>query len=247
MAELLQVDGPADPDRTMIHYDIPFAPDDAKKSLKLRQKLGLDSELRAVDVNVRVVIDSFIPPRTWEENGVRWVQHASPFPTTRIDTVKTRDKLHKMAADGACNSTGVCPTRSVLYAECFLEMIRQVTAEQWERGLLLLKIHAERIESLKAHRALYESRTGYAFRLALKGERDASNMHVGIGLLKVRLQSLATEEEGLKQKCDNFASYSEEQLLVDDKKYNDELNALKKEATQKRNQLEALTAPIPKQ
>ena len=242
----LAVDGPVDSDKTLVSYDVPFAPEDPKKSLRLRQKLGLGPETREVDPNVRVVIDSFVKPRTWVENGVRWVQHASPFPAARIDAVDVRDKLRRLEKEMGAKATGICPIRSLLHAECFLEVIRQVTADCWERGLLLLKIHAERVEAQKAHRELFESRTGYAFRLALKGEKDTTAMISQIDSYKKRIVELQKEEEELKAQCDSFGKYAEEQLLIDEKKFNDEINALKKEATQKKNQLDALTAPVGK-
>jgi hypothetical protein len=240
--KFLAVEGPVDSDKTLVLYDVPFAPEDPKKSLRLRQKLGLGPETREVDPNVRVVIDSFVKPRTWVENGVRWVQHASPFPAARIDAVNVRDKLRRLEREMGAKATGICPIRSLLHAECFLEVIRQVTAECWERGLLLLKVHAERVEAQKAHRELFESRTGYAFRLALKGEKDTTAMVNQIEAYKKRIVELQKEEEVLKQQCDSFGKYAEEQLLIDDKKFTDEINALKKEATQKKNQLDSLTA-----
>lgn len=240
------VDGPVDADRTLIRYDVPFAPEDPKRSLKLRQRLGLSTEVRDVDPNVRVVVDSFLVPRTWEENGVRWVQHASPYPASRIETVQTKEKLGKLMKEMGGKSTGICPIRSMLYSECFLEVIRQVTAECWERGLLLLKIHAERVESQTAHRDLFESRTGYAFRLALKGEKDTGAMVQSIEGFKVKMAELSKEEEALRLKCEEHSKYAEEQILIDEKKRNDEINALKKEASQKKNQLDSLTAPVRK-
>lgn len=246
LASYLKVDGPVDPDRTLIRYDVPYAPEDPRRSLKLRQRLGLMAEERDVDPNVRVVVDSFLVPRTWEEGGVVWVQHASPFPATRIETVETRQKLHRLMKEMGGKTTGICPIRSLLYSECFLEVIRQVTADCWERGLLLLKVHAERVETQRAHRELFESRTGYAFRLALKGEKDTAAMISKIEEMKTRASSLTKAEEDLRTKCEAHAKYAEEQILIDEKKFNDEINALKKEATVKKNQLEALTAPIKK-
>ncbi|CUI14871.1 dynein light arm chain, putative [Bodo saltans] len=244
MSSYIAVDGPVDADRTLIRYDVPFAPEDPKRSLKLRQRLGLAAETRDVDANVRVVIDSFLVPRTWEENGVRWVQHASPYPTSRIETVQTKEKLKKLMKEMGGKSTGICPIRSMLYGECFLEVIRQVAAECWERGLLLLKVHAERVESQTAHRDLFESRTGYAFRLALKGEKDTGAMIRQIEDFKRRSVELSKEEEVLSLKCEEHKKYAEEQILIDEKKFNDEINVLKKEGTQKKNQLDSLTAPI---
>lgn len=238
------VEGPVDQDRTLVEWDVPFAPEDPRKSLKLRQRLGLSPEQRAVDPNVRVVVDNFLPPRTWMENDVRWVQHASPYPSSRNDTVHTREKLHRLMQQMGAKPTGVCPVRSLLHAEAFLETIRQVTADCWERGLLLLKVHAERVASQKYHRELYESRTGYALRLALKGEQDVGTMIEQIAEMTKRKEALSKEEEEWKRKCESHAKYAEEQILIDEKRFSDEINALKKEAGVKKNQLDALTAPI---
>jgi len=241
------VDGPVDDARSLITYDVPIAPDDPKKSLRLRQKLGFSGpDTRDVDPNVRVVIDSFIKPRTWVDGNVQWVQHASPFPAARIDCSNTRSKLHRLSKELGARPTGICPVRSRLHSECFLEVIRQVTAECWERGLLLLRQFRERVEMQKSHRELFESRVGYAFRLALKGEKDTAAMVTQIESHKKRIVELQHEEETLKQNCEQLSKSAEEQLLVDEKRFNDEINALKKEATHKKNQLEALTQPVRK-
>ncbi len=230
-----------------MRYSVPVAPDDPRKTAKFRKKLGLDPEIPPEDPNVRAVLDSFIQPREWvDPSGTRWVQHASAEPAARIDVVRTRDKLRHLAGQQGARSTGVCPVRTYLYSECFIELIRQTVCESWERGLLLLKVHAERVVAQKAHRELFESRTGYAFRLALKGEKDTSAMVDRIAYLQNRKVELAAEEAKYHKMCDEFGVSSEEVLKIDDKRYGDELSALKKEALIKKNQLEALTAPIKK-
>ena len=39
--------------------------------------------------------------------------------------------------------TGICPIREELYAQCFDELIRQVTVNCAERGLLVLRVRDE--------------------------------------------------------------------------------------------------------
>ncbi|PBJ75253.1 dynein arm light chain [Trypanosoma cruzi cruzi] len=241
------VDGPVDPEVSLIRYDLPFAPSDPKRSLKLRRRLGLPLDERAVDPNVRIVIDSFITPRAWhDEAGVLWLQHGSPHPVSRTETVETHDKLRRRMQELGVQRTGICPLRSLLLAECFLEVIRQVTAECWERGLLLLKTHTERTAAQTAHRELFESRVGHAFRLALKGEKDTSRVQQDIEALKRRTEELAEEEKVLRKECDELASNGEEQMLILEKLHADEITAIKKEGVQKRNQLEQMVAlPLP--
>ncbi|KAG5505753.1 hypothetical protein JKF63_05089 [Porcisia hertigi] len=240
VAAFIDVSGPVNPQNTLIRYDIPYAPGDPKRSLRLRRSLGQGAEERVVDPNVRVVIDSFITPRRWvdEATGVVWVQHASPFPSTRIDAAETQERLHAQLAAHQARRTGTSPIRSLLVAECMLEVLRQVTAECWERGLLLLHVHSEHVAAQAAHRRLFESRVGHAFRLALKGEKDVARVEKDMTTLRQRIELLGEEEEMLRQKCDDFEHHAEEQVLIANKKHTDALTKLKREGVQKRVQLE---------
>ena len=242
--EYFRTDGPVDPDLTLIRFDTPFAPDEPKKTMKLRQKLGLPAEMPQTDPNVRTVLDSFIQPREWYDAAqTRWVQHASAEPAARIDVTQTRERLHAMLKQQDARATGVCPVRTFLHSEAFVEVIRQTVCESWERGLLLLKLRGERVQSQKAHRELFESRTGYAFRLALKGEKDTAAIAAKIDHLQKRKAELEAEEAQVKIQCDEFAVKCDEEVRLDEKRYNEEANALKKEANQKRSLLEHLTIP----
>jgi uncharacterized membrane protein len=111
---------------------------------------------------------------------------------------------------------------------------------------LLLKVHAERVLAQKAHRELFESRTGYAFRLALKGEKDTQAMVDRIAELTKRKAELLEQEAEYHKKCAEFENVCSEQLKDDERTCQVELNHLKKEALTKKNQLEALIAPVKK-
>lgn len=47
--------------------------------------------------------------------------------------------------------TGICPVREELYAQCFDEIIRQVTINCAERGLLLLRVRDEMRMTIAAY------------------------------------------------------------------------------------------------
>lgn len=243
----IDCDGPIDPEETLVRYDVPYAVHDAKKSIKLRHTLGLPVEDRTADPNVRVVIDRFIIPRRWtDSHGTLWVQHASPYVTSRTETLETHRKWKQRLAQFHAKETGTCPIRMLLIAECYLEVIRMITAECWERGLLFLHIHSERVAAQVAHREIFESRVGHAFRLTLKGEKDTANVEQMITQLKAKVQELEQEEKSLRKLCDEFSAYAEEQTLIDNKEHNDAVAALKKESLLKRNQLEKMASvPAP--
>lgn len=244
----IDCEGPVDPESTLIRYDVPYAVHDPKKSLKLRKKMGVgDVETRPVDPNVRVIIDRFIIPRRWTDSrGTLWVQHASPFVTSRTDTLETHKKLKQRLAQYHAKETGICPIRTLLIAECYLEVIRMVTAECWERGLLLLYVHAERVAAQTSHREIFESRVGHAFRLTLKGEKDTATVEREIAELKSKIEDLVQEEKNLRKLCADFSAYAEEQTLIENKEHNDIVAQLKKEGLVKRNQLEKMASvPVP--
>lgn len=241
-----EVDGPIDPESTLIRYDVPYAENDPKKSLKLRSSLRLqppEDHPVPVDPNVRVLLDRFILPRRWTDaHGTVWVQHASPYVTSRTETLHTHETLRRRLRQYHAKETGTCPIRAILIAECYMEVIRQVTAECWERGLLLLSLHAERVAAQAAHREIFESRVGHAFRLALKGERDTTTVEKEMEALRKKVEELTQEEKNYRMLCEKFSAYAEEQMLIENKEHNDAVAALKKEGLLKRNQLEKMAA-----
>ena len=238
------VRGPVDPRDTLIVFDIPVAPLDPKKSVRLRQRLSLAPEPEPIEARVASLLDKLIAPREWvDENGTRWEQHASPYPSPRADVVRTQAKLQNMMRQQGGRDTGICPVRSALHAECFLEVLRQTVAENWERGLLLLSLQSHLSERQTAHRELFESRIGFSFRLALCSDRDVGSMRKEIALLETKRAELVREEEKLRKACEDTVAECDQQVLVDEKLRGDELQQLKKESNQKRAVLEVMTAP----
>lgn len=66
---------------------------------------------------------------------------------------------------------------------CTDEMIRQVTINCAERGLLLLRVRDELRMSLTAYQTLYESSIAYAMRKALEAEQGKSDMEAKVRFL----------------------------------------------------------------
>ena len=64
----------------------------------------------------------------------------SSHPATRVDVINLQEELDKRLQQRQARETGICPIREELYAQCFDELIRQVTINCAERGLLLLRV-----------------------------------------------------------------------------------------------------------
>lgn len=60
-------------------------------------------------------------------------------------------KACSMHACFQARETGICPVREELYAQCFDELIREVTINCAERGLLLLRVRDEMRMTIAAY------------------------------------------------------------------------------------------------
>ncbi len=90
-------------------------------------------------------------PRELTEEGQLWVQYVSSTPATRLDVITLQERLDQQLQQRQARETGICPVREELYAQCFDELIRQVTVNCAERGLLLLRVRDEMRMSITAY------------------------------------------------------------------------------------------------
>ena len=95
--------------------------------------------------------------REWTDEGQLWVQYVSSTPATRLDVINLQEQLDQRLLQRQARETGICPVREELYAQCFDELIRQVTINCAERGLLLLRVRDEIRMTIAAYQTLYES------------------------------------------------------------------------------------------
>ncbi|KAI2655087.1 Axonemal dynein light intermediate polypeptide 1 [Labeo rohita] len=112
--------------------------------------------------------------------------------------------------------TGICPVRRELYSQCFDELIRQVTINCAERGLLLLQVRDEIRMTIAAYQTLYES--------SLESE-------------KRDLERLLNEQ---KAKCEAIKRQEAEQREIEEKKHGEEVQFLKRTNQQLKAQLEGI-------
>lgn len=101
--------------------------------------------------------------------------------------------------------TGICPVRRELYSQAFDELIRQVTVNCAERGLLLLRVRDEIRMTLAAYQTLYESSVAFGMRKALQAEQGKVDSVAEIASLQQDKKDLQAEVVALKAKCGECA------------------------------------------
>jgi dynein light intermediate chain len=124
-------------------------------------------------------------------------------------------ELNRRLADRKARETGICAIREELFAQCFDELIRQITIGCTHRGLLLVRIRDEMRMTIQAYQNLYESALSYGMRKALQGENKQAEFNAKIQELTNDTNVLEKEvknlEESIKKivKDDEVAKYKQ--------------------------------------
>ncbi|CEP03487.1 33 kDa inner dynein arm light chain, axonemal [Plasmodiophora brassicae] len=152
---------------------------------------GPSSPLKGKVQQIRDVLNAMLPPRV--VNGK--TQQVSMKPASREDVIKLQMALDERLQLRQARETGICPVREELYSQTLDELIRQVTIECPERGLLLLRVRDETRMTIAAYQTLYESSIVFGIRKSLQAE-------LGTGTLSGKLGELEATKAQLKAKLD---------------------------------------------
>merc|ERR1711898_15950 len=106
-----------------------------------------------------------------------------------------QEDLDKRLQQRQARETGICPIREELYAQCFDELIREVTIVCAERGLLLLRVRDEIRMTICAYQSLYESSIAFGMRKALQAEQRRNQQNADIKQLTSDIRDLQSEVE----------------------------------------------------
>ena len=115
-------------------------------------------------------LNAMFLPKEWEEQGKKYIQYVSPEKATREQARDLFKALDEKIRERQAREKGICPVREELYAQCFDEIIRQVTIECPERGLLLLRVRDEIRMTIASYQTLYDSAILFGIRKQLQAE-----------------------------------------------------------------------------
>jgi dynein light intermediate chain len=119
------------------------------------------------DYSVKDALNKILPPKKIMKNEQMWVQYVSCTPVTKAEVLNLQEGLDRRLQTQQARETGICPIREELYNECFDELIRQVTINCLERGILLMRIKKEIEMTINSYQTLYESAIAYGIRTSL--------------------------------------------------------------------------------
>ena len=189
-------------------------------------------------------LNSILPPREYTEFGQLWVRYVSPTPATKVDVMNLQDELDSKRVKRGARDTGICPIREELFAQCFDELIRQITINCAERGFLLVRARDEIKMTIQAYQTLYESSIAYGMRKALIAEQWKNQMSTQIKNLEDTYDSLLRTNKQMEQEIEDMIKKDEEERISEDQEHEGKVNFLKELTADYKNDLEKqLSAP----
>jgi len=224
------------PHTSLVRYDNPILVSTTKELAgKAKQKADGKKLSPTEDI-----LNSILPPREWTADGQLMVQYVSSTPATRSDVIALQEHLDQKLQQRQARETGICPIREELYAQCFDELIRQVTINCAERGLLLLRVRDEIRMAIASYQTLYESSIAFGMRKALQSEQSKVEMQARTRQLESEKRELDRQVGETRLKCEALEKKDAEKRLEDQSRHKEEVEQLKKHNQQLKRDLEQL-------
>ena len=98
-----------------------------------------------------------------------------------------------------------------MFAQCFDELIRQITINCAERGFLLVRVRDEIKMTIQAYQTLYESSIAYGMRKALMAEQRKNEMQATIKTLEDSCEELQIKNKELEKEIEDINKRDEEE------------------------------------
>ncbi|CAM9586680.1 unnamed protein product [Ascophyllum nodosum] len=112
------------------------------------------------------LLKAIIPNREWTDEDGEWVQTVSSAEWTRADLEALKRKVDATLATCQARPRAICAVREQIFSELFDEIIREVTIECPERGLLLLRLRDEARMNLETYTEIYRDSVVFSNRKA---------------------------------------------------------------------------------
>merc|ERR1712129_550332 len=128
---------------------------------------------------------------------------------------------------GQARETGICAIREELNEEAFNELIREITINLPERGLLSLRIRDEAKMTIETYQILYQSSLSFGMRKCMQSQNDILQLSQQIDALKEKKLGLIAKLKESQIEKQNHEKIFNEQNQILQKKQNQEKEFLK--------------------
>ena len=170
--------------------------------------------------NIRNILATFFEHQSWENEMGIWQRSVSSVKTSRSDVRELGQIFDETLRERQATPDGsqvACPVREELFSMLFDELVRQVTVECPERGLLLLRVRDQLRMSAAHFLELYESGLVFAEKQSNSAEaslgdlrQQESSVQEDVRCLRLRVMELESLQLELERE---HAERAREQLM----------------------------------
>jgi len=226
------------PPESLVSYDaaIPLGEgESAKKAIAAAKNASASNagDTKAPSSQLDEILHSILPPRefvnqqTEIEDSLRYMQYVSKTPSTRIGVIKLQEKLDEKLLERQARPSGICPVREDVYSQAYDELIRQITINCPERGLLLLRVRDEIRMTIDAYKTLYDSSVTFGVRKQLQSDQGMPELELQVKELEGQKKRLEGKVVDLIHKVEVVEKRGAERRQLEHKKQKEEIEFLK--------------------
>ncbi len=202
-----------------------------------RPKIKGMNDLIFSESSTEDILNMILPPIDFKNHkSQECLQYVLTTPAKVSDVYELQTQLDNSLQNEQARETGICPLREKIYNEFFEELIRQITINCSQRGILLTKIRNEFRSIIENFQKLYISSLAYGIRESLSGENldvhlnneiskshyEIANLTSDIEKLEGELMNMEDTEQKYKESCEmetevRLQSLSDENSQLRDK------------------------------
>jgi len=134
------------------------------------------------------------------------VQFVSSSPPTRESAVELSEALQAALATRQAHDQGICPVKESVFPQVFDELIRQVTLDCPERGLILTRVRDELRMTLAAYRTVFESSIAFSAKKASESLSGLVDLEAEVGALEAEVAALQVKQCEQGSRADRAAA-----------------------------------------
>ena len=218
---------------SLVSYETPFLVNSTLSNKKLLEELDASNEnaelvLKRIiynntmmDYSLKDTLNKILPPLKVKNKDQTWVRYVSSDPVTKDRVTQLRDELNKKLISEKAHLQGICPIKKRLYNECFDELIRQITINCLERGIVLMRVKEEAEMNINTYQKLYESSVAYAMRVFLRADLEKKTNRKKILKLTNEYEIAKNEAEKLEKELKEIMTKEKEEYEDTKKKHNE--------------------------
>ncbi|CAM9644429.1 unnamed protein product, partial [Sphacelaria rigidula] len=144
------------------------------------------------------VLKAIIPNKEWRNEEGDWVQTVSSAEWSRAELESLQANVDDRLASLQARSGAICTVREQVFSELYDEVIRQITLECPERGLLLLRLRDEARMNLETYTEIYRDSVAFSRRKAEGSKENLESARSKLAELSDQTASLQAQVRSLE-------------------------------------------------